>query len=121
MKFFIGQKIEHGPAYPMECWERFETVFNKDLSESERNSSPTPLFLSGVSFVVGLRMAIVEDYKYKPERKRGGFFEAVEYVPASSSGKREECLVCTRSMKPFRPYLVRKKDVKNEISPVGPS
>jgi len=113
MNFFIGQKIEHGPAYAMKCSDRFETPFNIGTGEQIRDSIPTPLFLSGTSFVIGLKLAIVENYKYKPSRSIGGWEGPPEELPASASGKKEECLVCIRALKPFRPYLVRKKDVKS--------
>lgn len=113
MKFVIGQRIKHGPAYPMNCWERFPTVWDENFNAVGRNPVPEPMFLSGESVVVGLRMAIMGDYKYTPAKTRGGL-EYCETVPAYSSGKREECLVCVGDIKRFRPYLVRKKDVLTE-------
>lgn len=106
----IGQKIEHGPAYPMTCSERFHSIWDDNLNHVGRTTEPQPLFLSGTSYIIGLKMAIMDNYKYIPSKTYEG--EEPEVVPAYAIGKREECLVCIKDIKKFQPYLVRKKDIK---------
>lgn len=97
----------------MEAWQRFDTIYTEALEYAGRKSEPTPITDSGISYVVGLRMAIMGDYRYKPGRTFGGWDGIPENLPASASGKREECLVCVSDIKTFKPYLVRKKDVRS--------
>lgn len=108
----IGDKIKHGPAYPMTCSERFLNIYGDDLQLIGRMSEPQPLFLSGESFVIGLKRAIMSEYKYTPSQTFQGLEDAYpEVEPAYASGKMEECVVCIKSIKQFKPYLVRKKDI----------
>ncbi len=109
MKYHIGQLIKHGPGYAVTCAERFSIKFDPEnlyVKVTDRPSKPQPLFLSGESFVIGLRRAIMDDYHYRPQKV---WQDEVEQ--ASASGKFEECLICTKQIKPFKPFLVRKKDV----------
>jgi len=111
LNYFIGQKIEHGPAYGMTCSERFLSDYVHGQG-CVRQASPTPLCESGTGYVIGLRMAIVDNYKFRRGREHRSLDGPPEYEQGSATGRREECLVCTASLKPFRPYLVRKKDVQ---------
>jgi len=107
----IGDKIKHGPAYPMTCSERFHSVWDDNFQIVGRTTEPVPLFLSGESIVVGLKMAIMSEYHYTPSKTYTDLDGVSETEPAYASGKREECVVCVKSIKKFKPYLVRKKDI----------
>jgi hypothetical protein len=109
----IGDKIRHTFGHYMSCSERFPTIFSEDLEDKGRCTDAVPACLSGEGYIIGIKMAIMSEYKYTPGKTYGPSLEEAyaEHVPGYSSGKKEECLVVTKSIKPFRPYLVRKKDV----------
>lgn len=110
--YYIGQKILRGPSYPMKCSERFGSTYNDMTGKHERHSIPTPKCLHGQGFVIGLKRAIVSDYKYTAENTTQGSEDSYpETVPAYATGKYEECLVVITAIKPFKPYLVRKANV----------
>lgn len=115
MKYKIGQKIKYSSEYPMACSERFPHIFDDTLTTAERASEPIPisLCLFGEAFVIGLKRAIMGKYKYTPGyNNTSGFDDSYpEHIPAYATGKFEECLVCTKQLKPFKPFLVRKQDI----------
>lgn len=118
----IGDKIRHGPSYGMTCSERFPSVeVESKAPEGEvwspmfrRSKDPVPICLEGESFVIGLKMCIMGEYKFHAGSTAGYFGDEAEQ--GSASGKREECIVCTKTLKPFKPFLVRKKDVLSNES-----
>lgn len=107
--YTIGQKIVHQFAYPMTCSERFGSL--QEMGKIYRATRPSPLFFSGEGFVIGLKRAIMGEYVYSPSKTYQDCDRISEGIPASATGKYEECLVCVKTLKPWKPYLVRKQDV----------
>lgn len=107
--YTIGQRIIHQFGYPMTCSERFASL--EEMGKIYRATKPSPLFFSGEGFVIGLKRAIMGEYIYSPSQTYQDWDGIPESIPASAAGKYEECLVCVKTLKPWKPYLVRKQDV----------
>lgn len=114
-KYYIGQHIKIRFGFPMTCSERFIDIQPNGLNllaKTERATGPAPNYVNSWGFVIGLKRAIMSEYSYTSGYNSQGFEDAYpEHVRAYARGKYEECLICVQDLKPFKPFLVRKKDV----------
>lgn len=108
--YYIGYSIKYTKCYSIKCSERF--TFDDGEGHKENSTELVPLKLNGTGELVGIKRALMTNYKYHKGYTIQGFEDSYpEGVRTHVTGNYEWCIICVDSINKFKPYLVRVQDI----------